>query len=83
MGNAHGAMHFPTHLTLELWRYADIPVLNGLMCPLAKEERIRGGRSKTIEILKEFADAKIRQRRILQWRFIHPIGICTVRGSRE
>jgi len=25
--NAHGAMHFPTHLILELWRYADFPVL--------------------------------------------------------
>jgi len=21
--NAHGPMHFPTHLILELWRYAD------------------------------------------------------------
>jgi hypothetical protein len=22
--NAHGAMHFPVHLILELWRYADL-----------------------------------------------------------
>ena len=22
-GNAHGGVHFPTHLILELWRYAD------------------------------------------------------------
>jgi hypothetical protein len=27
LGNAHGIMHFPTHLILELWRYADFPVL--------------------------------------------------------
>ena len=24
--NAHGAMHFPAHLILELWRYADSPI---------------------------------------------------------
>jgi len=24
--NAHEAVHFPTHLILELWRYADFPV---------------------------------------------------------
>ena len=24
---SHGAMHFPTHLILELWRYADFPLL--------------------------------------------------------
>jgi hypothetical protein len=25
--NAHGALHFPTQLTLELWRYADLSLL--------------------------------------------------------
>jgi len=25
--NAHGAVHFPTELILELWRYADFPLL--------------------------------------------------------
>jgi hypothetical protein len=24
LGNAHGIMHFPTPLILELWRYADL-----------------------------------------------------------
>jgi hypothetical protein len=24
--DAHGAVHFPTHLILELWRHADFPV---------------------------------------------------------
>jgi hypothetical protein len=24
LGNPHGAMHFPTHLILDLWRYADL-----------------------------------------------------------
>jgi len=38
---------------------------------------------QTIEIPKEFADAKIGQQRILQWRFIHPIRICMVQQSRE
>jgi hypothetical protein len=27
LGNAHGAVHFSTHLILEFWRYADFPLL--------------------------------------------------------
>jgi len=30
LGNAHGAVHFPIHLILELWRYAG---LTGLIPP--------------------------------------------------
>lgn len=41
LGNAHGAMHFPVNLILELWRYADLwlPIRSG-KCPFGFEQAL-------------------------------------------